>query len=289
MQDYKRVEVILSDDSPNEDIKGAVQPFREKLAVHYYHNKRPLKSPVNWNAALDKAKGDLVVLMHQDDWYHSTTALTQYIKHFENASIDFVFCQNTAVDEKGNKYILQAFPDLPHKLLKCPNHLLLAQVIGPPSNTMLRRNVTIRYDERLIWLVDVDYYVRLLKAGHKYRYIPENLVTIGLHEDQTTVFVRNNDHIILKENILFAAKLEKEAFEDIKIYDYYWRLLRNHKVRNIDAIVDAGVETEIIPPVINQMLRRQSKVPSAVLKFGPASKTLMCTSYIIQRFFPKKR
>ena len=65
-QDYKNVEIILSDDSPNEDIKDAITQFSERLQIHYYHNQPALRSPKNWNNALDKANGDLVVLMHQD-------------------------------------------------------------------------------------------------------------------------------------------------------------------------------------------------------------------------------
>lgn len=288
-QDYKQVEIILSDDSPNEDIKAAVEPLKEVLTIKYFHNQPPLKSPRNWNAALDKADGDLVVLMHQDDWYYTNDALTQFVSRFEHTEIDFVFCQNTAIDESGRKYILQAIPDLPYRLSQNPNHLLLAQVIGPPSNTMLRKSVTVRYDERLIWLVDVDYYVRLLKQGFKYHYIPKHLVTIGLHEDQTTVFVRNNEYIILKENVLFAAKLEPTAFRDIKIFDYYWRLLRNHKVRSLDAITNAGVDHAAIPTVIKRMINFQTKVTHSYLKFGVLSKALMGINYLMGRSSQKRR
>ena len=280
-QDYASIEVIISDDSPGEDIKQIIKPFADKLNIKYHHNLPALRSPANWNAALDKAGGELVMLMHQDDWLHTTTAISTYVKVFADApEVDFVFCRNTAVDESGKEIVLQAIPRLLREMDKKPNQLVLAQVIGPPSNTMLRATVNIRYDEQFIWLVDVDYYARLLKAGHKYLYLDSHLVSIGLHKDQTTEFVRSNDHIILKENILFAAKLEKNAFGDILIYDYYWRLLRNHKVRSIADIVNAGVEMEKIPPVIHHMLQLQRKISLKVLRSGIFSKLLMTLSYL---------
>jgi hypothetical protein len=80
--------------------------------------------------------------------------------------------------------------------------------------------------------VDVDYNVSLIKAGFDYAYIDQHLVTIGLHKDQTTEFVGENLDIKFRENIWFAAKMGAEAFRDWKIFDYYWRLLRNFKIRD---------------------------------------------------------
>lgn len=280
-QDYTNIQVIISDDSPGEDIKTIIKPYSDKLDIQYYHNQPALRSPANWNAALDKATGELVLLMHQDDWFHTSDAISSYVKVFaEKPEVDFVFCRNTAIDASGKAIVLQAIPRLLKEMDRKPNQLVMAQVIGPPSNTMLRSKVGIRYDEQFIWLVDVDYYARLLKAGHRYHYIDRHLVSIGLHADQTTEFVRSNDHIILKENILFAAKLEKTAFNDILIYDYFWRLLRNFKVRNVSDIEKTGVDKNKIPKVIEHMLGLQKKIAKSLLQFGVTSKLLMTLSYI---------
>ena len=280
-QTYKQVEIIISDDSPNEDIKVAIEPFLDGLSIFYYHNQPALKSPKNWNAALDKAKGDLLMLMHQDDWFFAADALEQYVTIFERKpEVDFVFCRNTAIDENGNEMILQARPKLLYHLNQQPDHLLLAQVIGPPSNTMLRKKVSIRYDEAFIWLVDVDYYVRLLKAGHNYFYINQHLVNIGLHEDQTTVFCRENSDIIFKENILYAAKLKPTTFSDILIYDYYWRLLRNYNIRSIIDFTANGVQPDQIPTVIKHILATQTKWSLKKLRNGYFSKATMLISYL---------
>ncbi len=280
-QDYKLVEVIISDDSPNENIKQAIMPYIDNLNIKYFHNKPALQSPKNWNAAMDKATGDLMVLLHQDDWFFANDALSTYVRSFNRENVDFVFCQNTAIDENGNKIILQGLPALLKEMAIKPNHLLLSQVIGPPSNTMLKKTVSVRYDESFIWLVDVDYYSRILKAGYKYAYIEKHLVSIGLHEDQTTVFVQNNKDIIFKENIWFAKKIGDNAFTDVRIYDYYWRLLRNHKVRSLSDIKANNVEADDVSPVINHMFNIQRKIPLSILNIGIFSKSLMSINYLM--------
>ena len=163
---------------------------------------------------------------------------------------------------------------------KRPHHILRANVIGPPSNTMLRKEIAIRYDESYIWLVDVDYYIQLLTKGYQYHYLDQHLVSIGLHEDQTTVFCRNNEDVIVKENIWFAHKLGNAAFNDVLIYDYYWRLLRNYSIRSIADLNAMGVENSKILWVIRKMLNVQMKFPLSLLKIGPISKLLMFSCYL---------
>jgi glycosyltransferase involved in cell wall biosynthesis len=280
-QSYKKVEIIISDDSPNEDIKIAIQPYISDIDIKYYHNQPALKSPMNWNNALNKATGDFVMLLHQDDWLHNENALTIYLHSFSShPEIGFVFCKNTAIQPDGVALNLQAIKSLLGDMDQKPHHILRANVIGPPSNVMLKRSIPIRYDENYIWLVDVDYYVQLLEAGHSYVYLDQHLVSIGLHEDQTTVFCRNNEDVIVKENIHFAHKLGNSAFSDILIYDYYWRLLRNYNIRSVDTLHSYGVVPEKILPVIQHQLNWKMYYPIWLLKLGPFSKLLMSLNYL---------
>ena len=282
-QTYKQVEIVISDDSPNQDIKLAIESYNSSISIKYYHNNPALKSPINWNNALNKANGYFYMLMHQDDWFEVDDAIETYIQTFEaNPQVDFAFCKNTAIQPDGQVLQLQAIPSLLKDMQKHPNHLVRANVIGPPSNTMLRSKVSVRYEEAYIWLVDVDYYVQLLEAGHGYKYLDAHLVSIGLHEDQTTVFCRNNEDVIIKENIWFSSKIGNTAFKDILIYDYYWRLLRNYKIRSIQDITVTGVNEQNILPVIHHMLALQQNMPLSILKMGIISKTLMFFNYLLK-------
>lgn len=282
-QSYKNVEIIISDDSPTQDIKIAIQPYISELDIKYYHNLPALKSPINWNNALDKATGDYYILLHQDDWLAQEGSLQAFMDAFISyPNAGFVFCKNTAIQPNGAVLTLQAIKSLLKEMSQKPYHILRANVIGPPSNTMLRKDIIIRYDESYIWLVDVDYYVRLLKAGYEYVYLNKHLVSIGLHEDQTTVFCRNNEDVIVKENIWFAHKIGNMAFRDIFIYDYYWRLLRNYKIRSVADLNAMGVEDNKILLVIRKMLSVQQYFPLRLLNFGPLSKCIMAICYVFK-------
>ncbi len=282
-QSYKNVEIIISDDSPNEDIKIAIQSYISQLNIKYYHNQPALKSPKNWNHAIQLSTGDYYMLLHQDDWLESELCLAIYLAAFKsNPAIGFVFCKNTAIQPDGTQLNLQYIKSLLKEMKDKPNHILRANVIGPPSNTMLKKGVDVHYDEDYIWLVDVDYYVQLLNKGIQYIYLDQHLVSIGLHEDQTTVFCRNNEDVIVKENIWFAQKMGNKAFADILIYDYYWRLLRNYKIRSIEDLESDGVSKDRILRVIQKMLAFQKQIPLALLRMGVLSKMLMTLNYLLR-------
>ena len=70
------------------------------------------------------------------------------------------------------------------------------------------------------------------------------------------------------------------AFNDVLIYDYYWRLLRNYSVRSIADLNAMGVEDAKILWVIRKMLNVQMKFPLSLLKIGPISKLLMFSCYL---------
>jgi glycosyltransferase involved in cell wall biosynthesis len=282
-QTYKAVEIIISDDSPNQDMNVAINSYTSELNIHYYQNSPALKSPANWNNAINKASGDYYMLMHQDDWFNSADALQIYLDTFlNNKEIDFVFCRNTAIQPDGEIITLQAIPSLLKEMSQKPNHILRANVIGPPSNVMLKAGTDIRYEEKYIWLVDVDYYVQLLTKGYRYVYLDQHLVSIGLHEDQTTVYCRNNEDVIVRENIHFATKIGNSAFKDILIFDYYWRLLRNYKIRSIQALIQMGVTELDILPVIKKMLAFQTHFSLSILKIGVVSKIFMTYNYLVR-------
>jgi len=278
-QNYKNIEVIVSDDSPDETIKEVVTRF-SGLNIGFVQNKPALKSPRNWNAALDKATGEFLLLLHQDDWLSSPESISRFVEAFTDSNVDFAFCKNIGQDEKGKEVVFQNKSALPDFSI-FPEQLIIRSVIGPPSNVMLRKRVATRYDENLIWLVDVDYYIRILKDGYKYRYLPEQLVTIGLHADQTTEYVRANAPIILEENFYVLNKLGASPLKNVFLFDYFWRLIRNFGEPSTDNI---SVTDPTVAAVIKQIKRAQKGYSKLLLQNGFFSKGAMFATYLKWRY-----
>ncbi|HET6722282.1 MAG TPA: glycosyltransferase family 2 protein [Chitinophagaceae bacterium] len=280
IQNYPKIEVIISDDSAGEDIKNALPSYVGKLDIKYFKNTPPLKTPANWNHALDKASGDLLMLIHHDDWLNGQDVISKYVRVFDDdAGIGFAFCRSMAFSENDAAGLNARHQKILNSLAIHPEGLLLGNVIGPPSNVMIRKTVSLRYTVPLMWLVDVEYYMRLVQQGYKYYFIDEPLISVGLHDQQTTAFVQQNKKIILKEHLLLAISQGSSLFSDIRIYDLYWRLMRNYGIRSTDQLKELGIEATKLPVTLKQILNFQKKIPELFLKNRVASKILMFTSY----------
>lgn len=276
-QTYTNLEIILSDDTPDEGVKIVIDKFSGKLPARYYKNSPSLGTPANWNKALDHAHGELTLLLHHDDWLVSPQSIERYVQAFNDPSITAAFGRSITVDIAGKPSYQVVDIDEIHK---DPFSLLLANKIGPPSNLMVRTNKNLRYDERYKWLVDIEYYIRLLSSGHRFAFIDEELIGIGLHEGQVTRDVKQNARVELKENILFFNEVMKGFTSDIRYYDHFWRLFRNLGYRELHQHANTGFILPVLSPPLQQLWKWQSHWSMKFLRIGPVSKLLMFLGYL---------
>ncbi|MDR0826518.1 MAG: glycosyltransferase, partial [Desulfovibrio sp.] len=86
-QDSCALECIVSDDSVTDDIETYCRQQQDPR-IRYIRNSPSLGAPKNWNAALALAKGDIVTLLHQDDWYLAPDTLTLVQKAMQTNAAD---------------------------------------------------------------------------------------------------------------------------------------------------------------------------------------------------------
>jgi glycosyltransferase involved in cell wall biosynthesis len=285
MQDYKSIEVVVSDDSPHNKIQTLCHQYTEKLSVRYYKHQPSLKTPKNWNFALDKALGDYIMLMHQDDYFAKMNSVSAYLNEFKkNKNLGFTFSRNTPMYDNG-RFVEGVRRDkkIINHLKDKADYLVDIFVIGPPSNVMISKKIKTRYDERFIWLVDVDFCVRMIESGVEYSFIDEHLVTIGMHDQQATVFCHDNPEIMLRENVLYALKRPLTAFTKIFVFDYFWRLIRNYKVKSLEDLEKTGVKKEEINLPLRDIIAAQKNFSYQTLKNGFFSKILMFKSWFFNK------
>lgn len=66
-QTYSDIEIIVSDDSPDRLTQAVIESFNQPNKIRYYRNPSPLKQAANVNRLFDLARGDRLVLLHDDD------------------------------------------------------------------------------------------------------------------------------------------------------------------------------------------------------------------------------
>ena len=89
-QTYGHFEVVLSDDSPDDSVKDLLKKYTD-LPIRYFHNIPAAGTPMNWNLAIEKAKGDWIKIMHDDDWFSSPGSLERFANEALESKSLFLF------------------------------------------------------------------------------------------------------------------------------------------------------------------------------------------------------
>lgn len=211
-QTFKDYEVIVTDDSPNDAIRSLCERYNDVhgLKIKYYKNQTCLGSPGNWNQAISYATGKYIKIMHHDDWFKEKGSLTSFFKATkEYPSVCFFFSACDAFRD-GTTYWFTHAPNEKIDLLEKDNeYLFLQNIIGAPSTTLIKREFIGFFDTRLKWVVDVDFYISILKRN-KFIYIPEVLVCINADSpQQVTKECIQNREVNVFEWIYLYNKLDR--------------------------------------------------------------------------------
>ena len=282
LQTYRNFEVVISDDSPDGEVERLLVDYQEQLPFVYYIRNQPAKGmPENWNNAISFARGEWIKIMHDDDWFLNENALARFAEKV-NTDADFIFSnyENNFLNQQDIiiKKVSMVFPKYRLSAIAQQPLLLLADnKIGPPSVCMVRTSVEARYDNRLRWRVDIDYYKAVLGKNPKMELLEEILIGVGMNVNQVTNQTKNIPSVELPEAYILLRKYGTSPLRDWIIYDSWWRMMRNLKITSYKEL--QRVVPEEWPLVIKNLLGFMEKIPKAFLKIGVTSKLFMFLSF----------
>lgn len=279
IQTYKDYEVIVTDDSPNEDISNLCKEYEGAFQLHYFKNAIALDTPENWNEGLRKANGQWIKIMHDDDWFSSEKSLEEFAKATEaHPDCNFFFSAYTNIYEGENRNKRMFLKPFWKKAIQSPAVLLADNVIGPPSVALHKNTKQVFYDRSMKYIVDIDFYIRFLENA-KWVYIDKPLINVGINSAQVTKYTFGVAEVHLKEALQLLNKTGEGGLKNILVFDAWWRLIRNFSIRNTNDIHKTGFEGTV-PEVIKAIISFQRKLPAGLLKFGPFSKAMMSICYL---------
>lgn len=176
-QDFDDFDVVVADDSTTDDIEqfisaglSSVENPRQ-IPIHYLHNKPSLGAVPNWNQGMHQACGRHIIVMHHDEAMENEHHLTAVHNQLEQGT-DIVVsgirvfvsneestAQPLSLTEKKRHFP----PCVVRFFLRHPAFLFLANPIGPCACVAFRKELMEDFDTRLHWLVDVEWYYRMLR------------------------------------------------------------------------------------------------------------------------------
>lgn len=196
-QTYKVWELIIVDDSPSDDIEQYIVKLGDKR-IAYHHNKKSLGAIRNWNYGVSLANGDYVIVLHHDEAFSDAGYLLA-VEQSMRMDFDVVIAPVKVMDHKHVYQITspQRFGSL---FLKQPSLLFLVNQIGPCACVTIRRKNIEPFNEQLQWLVDVEWYYRMLHHKKVHALNIKNALT-SLHNHQGQITQNINIHKTLCKDI----------------------------------------------------------------------------------------
>jgi glycosyltransferase involved in cell wall biosynthesis len=154
VQTFKDFEVVISDHSSDNLIEDVCSEYKGILDIQYYRNTQGIgSSSININNAIRKAKGKLIKILFLDDFLYHDRSLEDIAKNFDLKK-DYWLVTACECTTDGITFCHSLFPSYNDKIFLGRNS------ISSPSVMTIKNDHPLLFDERLVWLMDVDYYKR---------------------------------------------------------------------------------------------------------------------------------
>lgn len=261
-QDFRDFEVIVSDDSPDNAVQQICEAY-PALAIRYFRNTPAKGSPGNWNFAIAQARAPWVKLMHHDDYFYDSRALGTFYQASEaQPHIDYFFSDTYIFDSHRNTgYVYEVDQQVLGRIHEQAAYLFHRNIIGAPSVGFFKNGLPMQFDEQLIWLVDIEFYCRLLGSS-KVAHISEPLVTTVISDSQLTSGLRD----VLKVEVgefLYAYHKLHDAMDALNLKMMHMRMLDlcvQFNLKSEAQLREAGM-MQPIPSMMKRIMRSNRMHP----------------------------
>lgn len=176
-QTYQHFEILILDDNSPDDTQEIVSRYTDPR-ITYVRNAQNLGPEGNWNRCLELAHGKYFKLLPHDDILASDCLENQMsvLEEDSASEIALVFGSREIIDPAGRVLMTRGLPRAKTgriKGLTLVKHCIRAgtNLIGEPGNGLFRRELVKHvgvYDATHPYLVDLDYWFRILLHGDAY-------------------------------------------------------------------------------------------------------------------------
>ncbi|GLI08708.1 glycosyl transferase family 2 [Paenibacillus tyrfis] len=198
-QTYKNIEIIVSDDSTNDDTLKLLEPYlKEHSHIHYYKNEKNLGQFENDLKCMELASGEYINFLMDDDLFHpeKIEKMMHYFIHDRNQEISLVTSHRQLIDADGNETPDWSVTKRLFEEDKIIDGIAFGEFaltrnfncIGEPTTPLFRKKLLVEpfgfFNGRAYGCnVDMATWIQLLSRG-KIVYMSETLSYFRIHESQ---------------------------------------------------------------------------------------------------------
>jgi len=158
-QTFSNFELIVSDDSDSKNVSRlCAQMGLQGLPIKLISNPNRGISQ-NLNYCIENSKAEFVKIVFQDDFFYTANVLAEINAEIERADLVWYVSACNHFSQQDQKFYEEFFPRKTSNLLRGHN------TISSPSVVTFRRNSFEPFSNKLTYLLDCEWYLRM---SHKY-------------------------------------------------------------------------------------------------------------------------
>jgi len=202
-------EVLITNNHFNNQINKIYHDYKRILNIKIvkqgnYQNINYINS---WNQLIQNASGNYFILNHDDEFFLTNKFLLKLNNKITTSNRPDVIINKLYIESK-NGNISSFFPNHFKKIVTKYNlnFILQKNILGPISTFVFKNNYNIKrvkFNSRLKWLVDVDYYYKILK---KNKFVFSNLSIMSVYKKNSSTNTKNPKKNEFVENEIINRK-----------------------------------------------------------------------------------
>ena len=176
-QNYSNIEYIVVDGASNDGSIAVINEYKDKIAQIVSEPDHGMYEAIN--KGIRMATGDIIGLVHSDDFLYDSHVISDVVKRFEETNADFVYGDGVYVNYQDIQKPVRNWIGGPYYRWKVRcGWLPLHPTCYIKRDVMLREGL---YDESFKIAADTDLLVRYLyKANLKVEYLPRRIIRMRM-------------------------------------------------------------------------------------------------------------
>lgn len=181
-QDYPRIEYIVVDGGSTDGTIELLERYKDRLTYSSARDRGPSDAVYQ---GFRRAHGDILLWLNADDTL-LPGAIRRAVEYLgAHAEADVVYGEGWWIDEHGAT--ISRYPSLPFDAKALESDCFICQPAAFLRAATYRR---CELDPDVNWSFDYDLWIRMVKAGMRFAFLPEYLANSRMHRGAKTIYER---------------------------------------------------------------------------------------------------
>lgn len=176
-QDYPDIEYIIVDGASTDNSLNIIHEYKDKIEAIISEPDQGMYEALN--KGIKRATGEIIGLVHSDDFLFSTNTITKIVNEFRTKQVDFVYGDGFFVNPKNIDKVVRIWKGGKYSKWKVRNGWLPLHPTCYMKRSLLEENGL--YDENFKIAADTDLLLRLLlRQDIRIAYLKEYIIKMRM-------------------------------------------------------------------------------------------------------------